>query len=306
MNKEKKILILGAGKDNLDFIRCLKKEFGAFVIATDFIKSAEGASLSDKFIHASYLDKDVILEQLVRKPMNKSINHILMGTTCQNAYPTKLYLENKLGLNEEVPVQNAMNCIDKTELDRLLIKIGLPNLNTKNIEQKKYINTAGNPKVVKSKSGKNLDVSILKPGESIFLKDNEKHILQDYVDGEEYRIDLFPGGSTLVLKKLQNDVYEVENNERIHQSVVPVIAEFDNQMGFENAIVKYDVIVKDVPYIIDIGFDYPIRFCGLLNSHYIDFVHVLLEYYLLNKNNFDRYVSLIVQKPTRVKGLQLV
>jgi hypothetical protein len=295
------VLLLGAGKDNLEYLSALRSRYGANVVATDYSADADGRNLADEFIHASYLS----VEDISRRLKGKTVHKVLLGTTSHNAYVPKLLLEKKFRIKIEAPIANVRECIDKSRLDLLLKQTGFPNLNTLPAEKGLFKNTSPKSLVIKSGSEKNKRVVFLAPGKE-FRIDDQGMIIQNFIEGKEYRIDVFPRDRVFVLEKLKDDIYCNLSGGEVPRPVEECVLNFHRKMGFQNTIVKYDVIHSDKTYIIDLGFDYPIRFCGMISSLGINPVDVLLSYYLFSINRFGEYIRRVNKTSMCVKGLTVL
>ena len=302
MKQGKSILLLGAGNDNRGFLYVLKQNYKVFVIATDYNSNAEGKDLADLFINHSYLD----IQDIIEKLNNISVNHVLLGTTAHHAYLPKLFLEKYCNLPIEVPIENARACIDKIQLDELLGQFKLPSLNTRLVSRRQFVNTQEESVILKSASGKNRNVFILKSGERMEVVEPLDMLCQNYVRGNEYRVDIFPGQTPFLMEKAGDNIYRNIPVSSRETGLVETVLKFNRAMGFENAITKYDVIYNDFTYIIDVGFDYPIRFCGLLKNLGVDYIDVLVGFYIEGINRFAEYIKEVNRSSKCVKGLTVL
>ena len=296
------VLLLGAGKDNMGFLRALKSNYPHIVVATDFNGDAPGKSMADLFVNVSYLDTAVILEEIKNRP----VAHVLLGTTAHQAYLPKLDIENRRGMVSEVPAENARCCIDKVMLDRMLGALNLAQLGTCFVVGNHYVNTSDHLRLLKSGGTKNMPVVVVKPGESVPVDENEKMLAQRYIKGRELRVDVFPGHHPFLLEKVEGQVYRNLPDLDGHTPVIDSVLKINRAMKFDRAIVKYDILDNGRPHIIDVGFDYPIRFCGLLADLDIDYIRVLLDYYVKGVDRFEMYAQMVNQSTKCVKGLTVL
>lgn len=193
----KKIMILGAGKGQVPFIK-ISKELGAFVIAVSPKGNYPGIDIADKFYDMDTRDKDGILEVALKEKIDAI-------TTDQTdvSVPTVAYVAEKLGL-KGIGYDRAMKYSNKY-LMRIAAReagVAVPEFfRADNIEEAvkgarelewpliiKPVDSSGSRGVLKINSE---DELIAQFEESKKYSITGDVIIEEYIEGIEYIVDGF-------------------------------------------------------------------------------------------------------------------
>lgn len=115
--KQKKLLILGANKGQIQLIKAAKEE-GYFVIACDYTNDNPGLPLVDKHYQVSYLDQDAVLSIAKQEQIDGVI-----GNT-DPAMPMVAYIASQLGLVGNNP-ESIELFVSKSAFRQLQEQVGL-------------------------------------------------------------------------------------------------------------------------------------------------------------------------------------
>lgn len=200
MNDNLKILITGAGGPAVPFmIKQIKSYRECYVVATDMNKNSSGFFLADK----SYVvpaGNSINFENKIRKIILKNSINIVISVVDE-----ELEIFSKLSkiLNFiciQPKISFVKNCLDKYKFSKLLNKLKLENLNTKQLSffaDKKNENKIKFPIILKPRFGRgSRGVHLINSQNDLKkivknIKNNyDQWIVQDYIDGDEYTVSV--------------------------------------------------------------------------------------------------------------------
>ncbi len=204
----KKILILGAGHEQVPSIK-LAKKLGLYVISIDKNKKCEGKFYSDEFVNMSIKETNKILKLIKKKQINSCVapcsdlamkklniikhklnhNHLSpnLVNICTNKFHMKKFFNrNKLNTTKYFTFDNYY------DFARKIKKLNLPCVI-------KPLNSFGQKGVNKIENLKNIKRTIIK---SKKYASNEKLICEEFVDGKEINIVILIENSKIKILSL--------------------------------------------------------------------------------------------------------
>jgi hypothetical protein len=290
------IVIIGLGAGNEALIGELRSRGVRRIIGVDRSPEAPCAPLVDERIVASYLDYDRIEAGLSTLSLHDPA--ILAGMTADTAYGTIFRLQRKFGGDAPSP-EAFERCTDKFVLAQYLAANGYDTPETHLFDAiapspKEY------PIVIKSRHAKNQPVTVCKDADDFaaaqkrMSPEKEPLVVQGFASGTEWRIDIFPDGSHIAFKKVGGALYENVHMGSDDAVAVETVQKFADANGFSGLIVKYDVIVDaEKAYILDIGFDHPLRFFALAKKYGNDFWKLYVDDFVEGNRGWKSAVEVI-------------
>lgn len=300
------LLVLGLSPSNIPLLQAVRGNYDINIIGSDRSAQAAGLEYVDIFLNISYQDVDGIARCLQQRGVQAC--EILLGTTTDAAFETLVCLGNALSSRGFPSPSTIRRCRDKLLLDRWLAQNGFNYLLSGPISSEIR---ARYPIVVKGIDAKNGPVHRLQTAEQLaafktkYSSDLGKWIAQREVCGIEYRIDIFPDGSFLILRHEGAEVYRNLLKQDVCAASTLALEcanAFHRQSELEGQIVKYDIIVEGAtPYLIDVGFDHPLRFEAICNAIGASYWKAYLAFGLDDRNLFSDIIERI-QDRFCVKG----
>ncbi len=300
------LLVLGLSSSNIPLLRVVRDNYEISLIGSDRSPQAAGRDYVDIFLNISHQDADGIARCLYQRGIHAC--EILLGTTTDAAFETLVFLGEAFSSKGFPPLSTIRRCRDKLLLDRWLAQNGFNYLLSGSISSEipeRY------PIVVKGINTKNGPVHRLQTAEQLaaFKTKNSselgKWMAQREVRGIEYRIDLFPGGSFLILRHEGAETYRnLLAKDLCTESALALECAnaFHRKSELEGQIVKYDVIVEgEETYLIDVGFDHPLRFEAICKAIGASYWKAYLSFGLDNRNLFSDIIEGI-QDSYYIKG----
>lgn len=281
-----KVLFLGCNYDQVPYLKAAQ-DLGFFVVGTDLNKKAPGAVLADSFHHVGYTDVDELVR--IMEIENFENDDKIFTASAHFAYEGATAVAEASGLSF-LKGDVADICLNKTRCYPFLKKNGVPVPKTKIYDASKSIRLDANKVYyVKSDYGKSpkycyriADGKLpeLPTQHDPFYRKN--FLIQEEVKGDHYRINYY-GNEVAVFRKF-TDMACVPN--RVigpgHHNVVKKLKKVVNEMGLNNMLSKFDVIVNEVGwFVIDIGLDPPLRLKTLCDFLGVDFAAAYTRFYLL-------------------------
>ena len=300
------LLVLGLSPSNIPLLQAARDNYEICIIGSDRSPQAAGKGYVDIFLNMSHQDANGIARCLHQRGIHAC--EILLGTTTDAAFETLVVLGEALSSKGFPPLSTIRRCRDKILLDRWLAQNGFNYLLSGSISSeipKRY------PVVVKGINAKNGPVHRLQTAEQLaaFKTKNSselgKWIAQREVRGSEYRIDIFPGECFLILRHEGAEIYRnLLKKDLCAESKLALecAIAFHRKSELDGQIVKYDVIVEgETPYLIDVGFDHPLRFAAICKAIGASYWKAHLSHGLDNRSLFSDIVEGI-QNRYYVKG----
>lgn len=120
MDKQKKILVLAGGADQIDLLKDLK-ERGYYTVLVDYYENPIAKPYADKHIQESTLDKEKILQIAI----NEQVENIITACTDQ-ALVTVAYVAEKLDFPRQFSYEKALNVTNKLRMKEIMVANGIP------------------------------------------------------------------------------------------------------------------------------------------------------------------------------------
>jgi hypothetical protein len=293
---QRNVLVLGLSGPNLPLLHLLRETASANIVGTDRSVDAPGRALVDLFLNLSYSETEKIAAAL--KAHGITACDILCGTTMDAAFESQVQLAEQFSHKRYPPLSTIRRCRNKPALDEWLGQNGYHNLHTHTLSDRMPDHF---PVVVKSGSAKNLPIRVINtPPELMAYREacgstGQEWIVQRLITGQEYRVDIFPDGSHIILQHLGSQIYRNLLPDTYDQECSLALScalRFHQHNSLTAITVKYDIIVHDGrPYIIDIGFDHPIRFEALVRAGGTSYWEAYLDSMLADMNCYGQLID---------------
>lgn len=242
MAKEK-VLIIGGGKLQLDFIRTVK-ENGYESVVCDYDLDCEGAKIADKFYCVSIADKEVIYN--IAKKENPIAVHTV-ATELGNI--TACYVGEKLGLKTN-SYETALNTVDKDRMKKIFKIHGIPTAAVTRVYSQSELDNleVSFPLVVKASdrsAGRGVSLVNNRPELYEAYKDAYKEstnkivLLEEYLQGEQYSAELVSQNGTHHILGVTREFFLDEKDFVESHYLLPSFNEaflIDNYRDFFNRI----------------------------------------------------------------------
>lgn len=291
INIDKNILILGLNHDQLPYIKIIKK-LGYKIFGVDKNKNAPGKKFCSFFLRTPYTNEKKIIKFLILKKF--SPQGYFFTAASQISLLSLAKIAKKLNVKFIDP-GTIDRCIDKSKMNKLLLKNKIPIPKTKYIFKKKVITDKTKEYFLKSDYGKSPKycyfikngITPPLPSKDSFYK--KCFLLQEKIQGEHYRIN-YLNGSFFLFKKINDRICSpTVRLSKYSRSIKDKIAKFVNSNKLEKFLIKFDLILNENNwYIIDIGFDPPKRLENLMIFMGKDFYKAYVYNWLDKKNLFNK------------------
>lgn len=246
--KRKKVLILGAGRDQIPIITTANK-MGLYVIVVSPQGDYDGLKIADKVFYADVLEKEQILDFAHRECIDGVLSDQL-----DIAVPTVAYVAEKLGL-EGIGYGCSQYFTNKFFMRKLCEEIGIP------VQKYKQVNNL----VCALQAANEIEFPIvIKPVDSsaskgVFKVDNEaelkekfelakmesfsgKVLVEEYIQGEQYLSRGYVHDYKLYLFAFSNRYYfNLTNHFLPNQTIFPAKIEEDlkeRMADYQNRIIE--------------------------------------------------------------------
>ena len=229
--KNKKVLVLAGGTDQIALIKELKKN-NCYVYLLDYFENPPAKDVADEFLRISTLDIDAVLNYAI----SKSIDLITTACTDQ-ALLTVASVSEKLSLPFYLSAKQARNVTNKYYMKKLFADNDINTADCITLTQNDGISELTNisyPCVVKpadcnSSKGvqkvENHDGLRKALNIAFSYSRSNKAIIEKYIDGKEISVDLWVyDGNPLILSMTES--MKLRRNDglfTIYQSVYPVV-----------------------------------------------------------------------------------
>lgn len=293
---QRHVLVLGLSGLNLPLLHLLMQTPSAYIIGTDRSVDAPGRALVELFLNLSYSETEKIAAAL--KEQGITACDILCGTTMDAAFESQVQLAEQFSHKRYPPLSTIRRCRNKPALDEWLGLNGFEHLNTRPLSDRMPDHF---PVVVKSGNAKNFPIQFINtPSELTSCREacgstSQEWIVQRLITGQEYRVDIFPDGSHIILQHLGSQIYRnvlPDTYDRECSLALSCALRFHQHNSLTAITVKYDIIVHDGrPYIIDIGFDHPIRFEALVRAGGASYWKAYLDSMLADMNCYGQLID---------------
>jgi hypothetical protein len=301
------LLVLGLSSSNIPLLEAVRGRSKVCLIGSDWSPQAAGRPYVEVFFSVSYQEVDRIARLLNQRGIRAC--EILLGTTMDAAFETLVVLGSTFSSKPYPPLATIRRCRNKLLLDDWLKQNGFDHVGSSLLENEP---PGAYPVVVKSLSTKNGPTYRLRSLEEFVAFETANNIpprawiMQSEIRGPEYRVDLFPGGSYLILHHEGGGIYRnILGQEVCGESALALrcALSFHHKNGLNSQIVKYDIIVQDSrPYLIDVGFDHPLRFEAVTKAIGASYWEAYLAYALGNRDLFSGIIERI-QETYYIKGV---
>lgn len=227
MNKQKKILVLAGGADQIDLLKDLK-ERGYYTVLVDYNENPIAKPYADKHIQESTLDKEKVLQIAI----DEQVENIITACTDQ-ALVTVAYVAEKLNFPRQFSYEKALNVTNKLRMKKIMVANGIPTARFVNVHAlDEGINDLNYPLMVKpadSGSSKGVrkvnnrqeleDFFVYAQGESR----TGRVIIEEFKEGKEVGIDCYVqnGKAHLLMMGQVNKKKVNDNTLLIFQTFIP-------------------------------------------------------------------------------------
>jgi biotin carboxylase len=247
--ERKKILILGAGRDQIPIIATAKK-MGLFVIVVSPKGDYDGLKIADKVLYANILEKDYILDFAKKEGVDGVISDQL-----DIAVPTVAYVAEKLGL-QGIGYECSQYFINKFLMRKMSEEIDIPVQKYRQVDNAvcglKAANEIGFPVIIKPVDSTG--------SKGVFKVDNEaefkekfnlskvesysgKVLVEEFVKGEQYLSRGYVHDYRLRLFAFSNRYYfDLTKHFLPNQTIFPAIMpkHLKSRMeDYQNRIIEY-------------------------------------------------------------------
>jgi hypothetical protein len=300
------LLVLGLSSSSIPLLQAVRDMYEVCLIGSDRSAQAPGRAYVDMFLNVSYQEVERIARSLNKRGIRAC--EILLGTTMDAAFETLVVLGSTFSAKPSPPLSTVKRCRNKLLLDDWLKQNGFGHLGSSLLESEppdRY------PVVVKSISTKNGPAHRLRSADELAafktanITAQGDWMVQREIRGPEYRIDLFPGGFHLILQHEGGGIYRnILGRQVCRESALALrcALSFNQKNGLGRQIVKYDIIVQDSnPFLIDVGFDYPLRFEAITKAIGASYWEAYLAFALDNRDLFSGIIEGI-QATYYIKG----
>ena len=213
---DKKAIVLGGTSPHVSLIKKLQNR-GYYVILIDYLENPPAKEIADEHILESTLNLEGVLE--IAKKINPSL---VISTSIDQANVTACYVSEKLKLPIPYSYQIALDVTDKNRMKEIFVKSDIPTSPYIEIDSydQSILNKLKFPLVVKpsDSTGSKGVVKVENESEIIFylnealkISRNNKAIIEEFIEGNEYQVDFF------VDKKKQ--VSQIMSREKINLSL---------------------------------------------------------------------------------------
>jgi hypothetical protein len=254
-----KVLFLGCNKDQLPYLREIKK-LGYYIIGTDINKNAPGIKLLNKYYQVSYEDHKELIK-IGHKEKFTSKDKVFTAAS-QFAYlgASKFAEHFKI---KYIPSKSVQTILDKSKFYKLFQKLGV------GIPETDYIYEPGDLLKVlwpgknyylKSDYSKNPDyvyeLNCLSPLNSInWTKDRyfrKCYVLQEKVFGNHYRVDCYEGEFLYFRKitELMSKPVRGVSNDKLKEKIEKALTLVIKNLKLGKYLVKFDIIMNNNSYFV--------------------------------------------------------
>ena len=284
----KKIIVLGCSKNQIEYLKVLKKKFK--IILLDKNINSPGKKFAYKFFHCGY-DNTKKMNDLIQKKLIRS--KYIFSASSHFAYIGLSYLAKKMGIKNFPTKKQISIILDKNKFYDFLIKEGVSIPWTRKIFKKKELIKYKNYQNIfflKSDFGKSPNYIyhgsinyLLKKKinwiKNDFLKKN--YLLQKKFEGKEIRVNIFDKKSICFYLKNGEKISKIDIKKINELEIFKKLHLLNKKLKIERLLVKYDVIISEKGYaVLDIGLDPPQRMLSYFKKIKKNFYKFYLKFFI--------------------------